>query len=70
MRRLRHDYTLVRDGGATVVRQRMEYELKFGPLGKLLDAMMVRRKWDAGIKGFLSGLKRYAETDTSSVHAA
>jgi ligand-binding SRPBCC domain-containing protein len=70
VRRLRHDYTLVREGSATVVRQRMEYALKFGPLGKLLDALMVRRKWDAGIKGFLSGLKRYAETDQRSVHAA
>ena len=70
VRRLRHDYTLVREGSATVVRQRMEYELKFGPLGKLLDAVMVRRKWNAGIKGFLSGLKRYAETDRPSVHAA
>ena len=30
VRRLRHSYTLVRDGDATVVRQRMEYELKFG----------------------------------------
>ena len=70
VRRLRHDYTLMREGGATVVRQRMEYELKFGPLGKLLDAVMVRRKWNAGIKGFLSGLKRYAEVDQPSVHAA
>jgi len=48
----------------------MEYELKFGPLGRLLDAVMVRRKWTAGIKGFLSGLKRYAETGQGSVDAA
>ena len=70
VRRLRHSYTLVREGGATVVRQRMEYELKLGPLGKLLDAVMVRRKWNAGIKGFLSGLKRYAETNQRSADAA
>jgi hypothetical protein len=61
VRRLRHSYTLVGEAGTTVVRQRMEYALKFGLLGKLLDAVMVRRKWDAGIKGFLAGLKRYAE---------
>ena len=66
VRRLRHSYTLVPEGGATVVRQRMEYALKLGPLGKLLDAVMVRRKWDAGIKGFLSGLKRFAEADQRS----
>jgi hypothetical protein len=45
-----------------VVRQRMEYELKLGPIGKLMDVMLVRRKWDAGIKGFFAGLKKYVET--------
>jgi len=48
----------------------MEYQLKFGLLGKLLDAVIVRRKWNAGIKGFLSGLKRYAETAQRSADAA
>ena len=62
IRRLKHSYTLIADGGATVVHQRMEYELKFGPVGKLMDAMMVRKKWDAGIKGFFAGLKHYVET--------
>jgi ligand-binding SRPBCC domain-containing protein len=62
VRRLKHRYTLTPDGSGTTVHQRMEYELKFGPLGKLMDAMMVRRKWDAGIKGFFSGLKHYVET--------
>ena len=69
VRRLRHGYSLVREGTATVVCQRIEYELKFGLLGKLLDATMVRRKWTAGIKGFLAGLKRYAETDQPSADA-
>jgi ligand-binding SRPBCC domain-containing protein len=66
VRRLKHSYTLVADGGATLVRQRMEYELKFGPIGKLMDTLMVRKKWDAGIKGFFEGLKRYVETGHSS----
>jgi len=70
VRRLRHSYTLVREGEGTIVRQRMEYELKFGLLGKLLDAVMVRRKWIAGIKGFLSGLKRHAETEQRSADPA
>lgn len=39
----------------------MEYELKFGPLGKVMDALMVRKKWDSGIKGFFVGLKRHVE---------
>jgi ligand-binding SRPBCC domain-containing protein len=70
VRQLRHSYTLVPDGDGTVVGQRMEYELKFGPLGKLLDAVMVRRKWTSGIRSFLAGLKRYTETDRLSADAA
>ncbi len=62
VRRLKHDYTLSAEGGGTLVRQRMEYELKLGPLGKLMDAVMVRKKWNDGIKGFLDGLKVYVET--------
>jgi ligand-binding SRPBCC domain-containing protein len=61
VRRLKHRYTLVADGGGTVVRQRMEYQLKFGVLGSLLDAVVVKRKWNAGIRGFFGGLKRYVE---------
>ena len=66
VRRLKHSYTLSVEGGATLVRQRMEYALKFGLLGNLLDAIMVRRKWDAGIKGFFVGLKHYVETGQRS----
>ncbi|MEW6683382.1 MAG: SRPBCC family protein [Nitrospirota bacterium] len=62
VRRLRHSYTLAPDSSGTIVHQRMEYELKFGPVGKLMDALMVRKKWNAGIQGFFSGLKHYVET--------
>jgi ligand-binding SRPBCC domain-containing protein len=62
VRALRHSYTLVPDAGGTTVSQRMEYRLKFGLLGRLLDALVVRKKWDAGIHGFFSGLKRYVES--------
>jgi ligand-binding SRPBCC domain-containing protein len=61
VRRLKHRYTIVADGAGTVVRQRMEYELKFGVLGGLLDALVVKRKWNAGIRSFFGGLKRYVE---------
>ena len=66
VRRLKHSYTLTPDGSGTMVRQRMEYELKFGLVGRLLDAMMVRRKWNAGIRGFFDGLKLYVETGRST----
>ncbi len=49
VRRLKHSYTL-------------EYVLELGAIGKLMDAMMIRKKWDAGIKGFFAGLKYYVET--------
>ena len=62
VRALTHSYTLVPDGSGNLVRQRMEYQLKFGPLGRLLDAALVRRKWAAGIRGFFQGLKRYVES--------
>jgi hypothetical protein len=29
--------------------------------GTVLDALFVRRKWDAGIRSFFAGLKRYVE---------
>ena len=62
VRRLKHRYTLTPDGSGTLVHQTMEYELKFGLVGKLMDTIMVRKKWDAGIKGFFAGLKHYVET--------
>jgi TfoX/Sxy family transcriptional regulator of competence genes/ligand-binding SRPBCC domain-containing protein len=62
LRRLQHRYELVADGDATVVRQRMEYALKLGLIGKVLDALVVRRRWKAGIDGFFAGLKEFVET--------
>jgi ligand-binding SRPBCC domain-containing protein len=66
VRRLRHDYELVPDGAGTIVRQRMEYQLKFGPVGALLDAIVVRRKWNDGIRGFFEGLKRFVESEAQA----
>ena len=40
----------------------MEYTVKSGVLGKLLDALMIRKQSDAGIKKFFVGLKSYTET--------
>ena len=62
VRRLKHSYVLMPEGGVTVEQQRIEYELKFGLVGKLLDAMMVRKKCDSGIEGFFAGLKHFVET--------
>lgn len=59
--RLRHHYRLRPESGGTRVDQTQEYTLKYGPLGVALDALVVRRTWDAGIKTFFAGLKAYVE---------
>jgi ligand-binding SRPBCC domain-containing protein len=61
VRSLRHRYLLTEEGAVTRVEQRMEYQLKYGPFGAALDALVVRKKWDAGIKAFLAGLKTHVE---------
>jgi uncharacterized protein YndB with AHSA1/START domain len=62
VRRLRHTYTLTEvaapgSGRATLVRQTMTYDLKYAALGRALDATVMRRQWDRGIKAFLAGLR-------------
>src|SRR5438876_11393384 len=59
---LKHSYSFEKIGDQTKVKQVMEYTVKFGVLGKLLDSIMIRRQSDSGIKKFFSGLKSYAET--------
>lgn len=58
---LRHDYTLTEDAGVTHVQQVMTYRLKYGGVGRTLDALVMRRQWDRGTKGFLAGLKQHVE---------
>ena len=58
---LRHHYQLTRERGGTRVEQIQEYTLKYGPLGAVLDTLFVRRRWEAGVRSFFVGLKRYVE---------
>ena len=58
---LKHSYTFEKTGNQTTVKQVMEYTVKFGLLGKLLDTLMIRKQSDNGIKKFFNGLKTYAE---------
>ena len=58
---LQHSYSFEEIGNQTKVKQVMKYTVKFGLLGKLLDAIMIRKQSDTGIKKFFSGLKSYAE---------
>lgn len=58
---LRYDYLFSTDGTVTTVTQIMNYTMKFGILGKLMDGLMVRKKFAAGVKLFHQDLKAYVE---------
>ncbi len=57
---------LTDEGDATVVRQEMSYKLKFGPVGTLMDALVMRRKLDSGIRDVFSSLKSYLENSATA----
>lgn len=56
-----HSYSFEKWGNGIKVRQVMEYKVKYGLFGKLLDAVMIRTQTDNGVKKFFSGLKAYSE---------
>lgn len=58
---LMHSYSFEKIGNQTKVKQVMEYKVKFGILGKLLDSLMIRKQTSSGIVKFFNGLKEYAE---------
>lgn len=56
-------FSLQADGdGATIVSVSPEYELKFGPIGLLLDRLFGERQLRKGMAALLAGLKHYLET--------
>ena len=58
---LSHSYTFEDAGDQVRVKQVMEYTIKFGWLGKLMDTLMIRKQTQAGIDKFFDGLKKYSE---------
>ena len=56
---LQHSYSFETIGNQTKVKQVMEYKVKFGLLGRLLDVLMIRKQSDNGIKKFMTGLKSF-----------
>ena len=58
---LKHSYTFEKVGNQTKVKQLMEYTVKFGLLGRLLDTLIIRKQTEGGIKKFFVGLKSFAE---------
>jgi ligand-binding SRPBCC domain-containing protein len=49
------------DGGGTRIVQDLEYQVKFGPAGWLLDRLVMRRKLTATLDEVLAALVRHAE---------
>lgn len=58
---LKHSYSFEKLGEGVQVRQVMEYRVKFGFLGRIMDALMIRKQTDRGVKAFFQGLKSYLE---------
>lgn len=58
---LKHTYSFRSIGDSTNVQQVMEYTVKFGILGVLMDKLMIGKQFNTGISKFLNGLKAYAE---------
>ena len=58
---LKHTYSFQKIGNQTKVQQVMEYTVKFGLLGVLMDKTMIGKQFNSGINKFLTGLKTYAE---------
>ena len=64
IRHLTHTYSFSESHGKTTVTQVMRYTPKFGLLGKLMDAAMIKSNSDKGVKAFFGGLKGHAEKST------
>lgn len=46
----------------TLVTQKLEYKVKYGALGALLNTLMMRNKMDASLQEVFTGLKNYTES--------
>lgn len=61
--KLKNSYSFEKIGTQTKVKQVMQYEMKYGFLGRIMDALFVRSQSDKGIKKFFAGLKSFTETN-------
>lgn len=58
---LNHTYRFEENGNQVKVKQIMKYQMKFGFFGKIMDALIIKKQSDKGIKLFLAGLKKHIE---------
>ena len=56
------EFSIEAAGDGTIVTVTPDYELKFGPLGMLMDRLFAGRQLRQGMDGLLAGLKYHVET--------
>ncbi len=56
------EFAVKADGDGAIVTLAPDYALKYGLLGRLLNQLVVRRKFRKGMEDLLSGLKYHIET--------
>lgn len=56
------DFRLTEVDGGTLVEVEFSYDPKFGPLGALMDRVMMRSYAEKAMHGLMKGLKRHSET--------
>ena len=61
IKNLSHSYSFAAEEGQTTVTQIMRYTPRYGVAGKLMDAVVIRRRSDSGVKKFFDGLKARVE---------
>ncbi|MDF1676726.1 MAG: SRPBCC family protein [Vicingaceae bacterium] len=59
---LKHDYSFEQLGDKIKVTQKMNIQMKYGLMGKLMFTML-KPKWNSGNRTFLGGLKSASEKD-------
>ncbi|MDX1528976.1 MAG: SRPBCC family protein [Gammaproteobacteria bacterium] len=55
-------FALTANGNQTIVEVTPDYQLKFGIIGRLLDALMGRSQYRKGMRELLQGLKEFVES--------
>jgi uncharacterized protein YndB with AHSA1/START domain len=62
MKRARNTWAARPEGKGTRVTFTVRFETRFGPLGAVLDRLVMRRKFAQQMRPSLAGLKQYVET--------
>ena len=56
------DFSIKADGSGTIVTVAPDYTVKYGLLGRLLNPIVIGRKFKKGVEDLLAGLKYHIET--------